>query len=544
MNVISLMRCRQVWNTARCSSVTGVLPGVGGTESPAARQVLPRARPVPAHSLFPTRSLSWSLFGSRNKSNSDGQDSDSENGDDASSSDPSNTTAVKTEIQLSPYTINTVISAERAKHFYLLEQGHLDQLESVLPIRSAYASGDREQMYPLSAVQAKSIEVWGSLSNLHDQQRRRQDLLDAEEMRQQIMRAFHHKTTKRKPPLTNKFDITSHHCRVILYAICGNSLVCALKTGAYVWTGSHSMLAESFHSAFDVVNQSLLLLGYYKSCSSPSYDHPYGHTRQIYVYGLFSGFSLFFIGGLYNIYTGSLAFLEPHGLESLHLAFLMLTGSFVVEGATCYQAFRRVSQLSREAGLSFFSYVQHGSESNSIHVLTEDFFSICGLSIASLSLLISHYSGNAMWDAGGMVLIGGLLTLASFSIIRRNQNMLVGKSIQPQVLSKIIELLEEDRIISSVHDTKGVVIGANAISFKAEILIDGRELAALTIARHADTNSYFKSMTNLSSDIQRQQFLHRFATDMTNELGEHIDFVEKAIKAKFPSVRHIDLEIL
>ena len=51
--------------------------------------------------------------------------------------------------------------------------------------------------------------------------------------------------------------------------------------------------------------------------------------------------------------------------------------------------------------------VQHGSESNSIHVLTEDFFSICGLSIASLSLLISHYSGNAMWDAGGMVLIGG-----------------------------------------------------------------------------------------------------------------------------------------
>ena len=51
--------------------------------------------------------------------------------------------------------------------------------------------------------------------------------------------------------------------------------------------------------------------------------------------------------------------------------------------------------------------VQHGSESNSIHVLTEDFFSICGVSIAGAALAISHYAGSSAWDAGGMVVIGG-----------------------------------------------------------------------------------------------------------------------------------------
>ena len=62
----------------------------------------------------------------------------------------------------------------------------------------------------------------------------------------------------------------AHSTKAILYAFVANLGIAAAKTGAAVWTGSGSLLAEAIHSFADCGNQVLLLIGMKRSEKSPT----------------------------------------------------------------------------------------------------------------------------------------------------------------------------------------------------------------------------------------------------------------------------------
>ena len=73
----------------------------------------------------------------------------------------------------------------------------------------------------------------------------------------------------------------------------------------------------------------------------------------------------------------------------------------------------------------------------------------------------------------------GLLGVVAGFLIKRNANSLLGKSIPPEQLKEIVTVVENDRMVQSIHDVKATEMGANSVRFKAELNFDGREVLYL-----------------------------------------------------------------
>src|SRR3954469_4764199 len=92
--------------------------------------------------------------------------------------------------------------------------------------------------------------------------------------------------------------------RSVLAALAANSAIAIAKFAAALISGSSSMLAEAFHSVADTGNQALLLLGLKRAKQPPDEEHPFGHGKARFFWGLLVAVSLFTIGGGFSIWQG------------------------------------------------------------------------------------------------------------------------------------------------------------------------------------------------------------------------------------------------
>jgi len=102
--------------------------------------------------------------------------------------------------------------------------------------------------------------------------------------------------------------------------------------------------------------------------------------------------------------------------------------------------------------------------------------------------------------------------------------------------------LESDSIIKSIHDVKGIDMGSNMIRYKAEIDINGRELSRLYLETK-DLHALMAEVQTFTSFDQLQEFILYHGENIVDMMGDEIDRIEKKLSAKFPKVRHIDLEL-
>jgi len=186
------------------------------------------------------------------------------------------------------YYQNTFISTTRAMSDYLLKPSDLEGLKTTA-VRSAYSDPQQppDVCYLKSDVETKAYEVWGSPEALsREKWNRKKAYEESERYRKGLGALIGHlkKTirdhTKKKEENKHFGERTQRNmmlkgsAKVVTYAICSNCAVMLLKFGAYLYTGSASMLSESIHSLADMLNQCLLAVGILQSIKKPSPDHP------------------------------------------------------------------------------------------------------------------------------------------------------------------------------------------------------------------------------------------------------------------------------
>jgi hypothetical protein len=117
---------------------------------------------------------------------------------------------------------------------------------------------------------------------------------------------------------------------------------------------------------------------------------------------------------------------------------------------------------------------------------------------------------------------------------------------------------------SSIHDVKAIVLGTNAVRFKAEIRVD----AVALVAKYLEMNEEVESLRTCAcatrravrrgasncacwADLLRQtspdsirRFLEHYTEDIMAFLGGEIDRIEWLIKSTLPEIRHVDLELV
>nr|KAF6502670.1 solute carrier family 30 member 9 [Molossus molossus] len=406
------------------------------------------------------------------------------------------------------YTQNNFITGVRAINEFCLKSSDLEQLRKIRQ-RSPHEDTESFTVYLRSDVEAKSLEVWGSPEALAREKKLRKEAeIEYRERlfrNQKILREYRDFLGNTKPRSRLRSVFLKGPGKVVMVAICINGLNCFFKFLAWIYTGSASMFSEAIHSLSDTCNQGLLALGISKSVQTPDPTHPYGFSNMRYIASLISGVGIFMMGAGLSWYHGIMGLLNPQPMESLLWAYCILAGSLVSEGATLLVAVNELRRSAQAKGMSFYKYVMESRDPSTNVILLEDTAAVLGVTIAATCMGLTSMTGNPLYDSLGSLGVGTLLGVVSAFLIYTNTEALLGRSIQPEQVQRLTELLENDPSVRAIHDVKTTDLGLGKVRFKAEVDFDGRVV----------TRSY----------LEKQDF-------------------DQMLQKRNPEVRHVDLEIL
>lgn len=333
--------------------------------------------------------------------------------------------------------------------------------------------------------------------------------------------------------------------RVVWGAVIINGANFLAKTIAWIYTGSHSMFAESIHSLADTANQLILAVGIRKSLQSPTADHPYGYHPMRYIAPLISGVGIFCVGCGLSIYHGCEALFtsQPELFISPLWAYGILLFSFLSESTTLFMATQALRSGAKKSKLKVRDYIAQNSDPGVIVVLLEDLAAVVGIGIAAGCMGLSSYYNTHVFDACGSLIIGSLLGGVATFIIKKNTVALVGKSIPKVTLNNMNRIIEKDVLIRAIHDVKAMDLGNGVVRYKAEVDVDGRELTKKYLEK-IDLNELVADIKEIKSEKDAEAFILAHGEGVVDILGAEVDRIEKELRRKHPKVKHVDLEVL
>lgn len=333
--------------------------------------------------------------------------------------------------------------------------------------------------------------------------------------------------------------------RVVWGAVLLNGVNFLAKTFTWIYTGSHSMFAESVHSLADTANQLILAVGIRKSLQGPTADHPYGYHPMRYIAPLISGVGIFCVGCGLSIYHGfeALAINKPEVFITPLWAYGILSFSLLSEGTTLIMALKALRIGAHKSGLKIRDYINQNRDPGVIVVLLEDVAAVLGIGIAATCMALSSHFETHVIDACGSLMIGSLLGAVATFIIKKNTVALVGKSIPRETLNNINRIIEKDVLIRAIHDVKATDLGNGVVRYKAEVDVDGRELTKKYLEK-IDAKELLDEIREIKSEKDAKVFVLTHGEGVVDLLGAEVDRIEKELRRNHPKVKHVDLEVL
>uniref|UniRef100_A0A674KAC3 Proton-coupled zinc antiporter SLC30A9, mitochondrial n=1 Tax=Terrapene triunguis TaxID=2587831 RepID=A0A674KAC3_9SAUR len=418
------------------------------------------------------------------------------------------------------YTQNNFITGVRAINEFCLKSSDLEQLRKIRR-RSPHDDTEAFTVFLRSDVEAKSLEVWGSPEALARERKRRKE---AEiEYRENLFR--NQKLLKEYKDFLGDTKVRDHLNSFGKV----NGLNFFFKLLAWVYTGSASMFSEAIHSLADTCNQALLALGISQSARTPDPSHPYGFTNMRYIASLISGVGIFMMGAGLSWYHGIIGLLHPQPMESLLWAYCILAGSLVSEGATLLVAINEIRRSSRAKGLSFYQYVRLSRDPSTNVVLLEDAAAVLGVTLAATCMGLTSLTGNPYYDSLGSLGVGTLLGAVSAFLIYTNTEALLGRSINPEQLQRLTELLESDPVVRAIHDVKATDMGLSKVRFKAEVDFDGRVVTRSYLEKQ-DIEQLLQEIQQVKTLEELEAFMLKHGENIIDTLGAEVDRLEKELK--------------
>ncbi|MBI4093924.1 cation diffusion facilitator family transporter [Candidatus Kaiserbacteria bacterium] len=323
----------------------------------------------------------------------------------------------------------------------------------------------------------------------------------------------------------------------VVAAIVGNAAVAVSKFGAALVSGSSSMFAEAVHSFADTLNQILLLIGLRRSLKKADDTFEYGYGSERFFWALLSAVGVFFVGAGVTAYRGITSLLNPAEIEFSVVVFVVLVFSFLVELYTFGIAARSLKAANPEAPLM---ERLRRADPMTLAVYLEDAVAVLGVVVAAGAIAATYATGALVWDALGSLVISVLLAITAITLIIKNREYLLGRSIPEELQEEVIEMLIADPAIEKVVDFKSTTLGWGVYRIKCEVEFNGGALLREAYRRRS-MKQQFEDVREDFGEFKR--FLADYADQIPRLMGKKIDDIEKRLRAKHPSIRHIDIEI-
>jgi solute carrier family 30 (zinc transporter), member 9 len=328
-----------------------------------------------------------------------------------------------------------------------------------------------------------------------------------------------------------------HGKKSVIAALVGNTFLAVIKTVLSITTGSVSMFAESVHSIADTLNQSLLLVGIQRSKKPADKARGYGYGIERFFWSLISACGVLFIGAGITIFHSVDSLIHhENGIQPFSaISIAVLCLALLIEGVTLMIALKEL-RGSKEPSQSMFD----DADPLLLAVIYEDGVAVCGVLFALVAQGLTYLTGNTIYDALGGIAVGLILGFLAILLIIKNHKYIVGKPFSEDVIEDIVAALEKDPCIEHVIEFKSVAIDTNKYRIFAAVEWNGSPLYE-DMYEEGDLKEEFDT---IKDDFQEFTKLMFKMTDRIPRLvGNRISLIEKKIRAEFPQIAYVDIEI-
>jgi cation diffusion facilitator family transporter len=285
-------------------------------------------------------------------------------------------------------------------------------------------------------------------------------------------------------------------------AIAANVAIAVTKFIVAGITGSSAMLAEGIHSAVDIFNGGLLLLGQHRSRRPATPEHPFGHGKELFFWSLIVGVLVFGLGGGVSFVQGLQHVRHPVEMTDVHWNYLVLAAAALFEGGSFAIALRA---FLREKGDTPFWKALHRSKDPSTYtVMAEDGAALVGLAIAAVGIFLSDRLQAPVFDGIASMAIGVLLAVVACALIHESRSLLVGEGVQPETAQAIRDLALAQPHVKEAGRVLSMYVGPDDVLVTMDLDFEDATPAA--------------------------------------DAGRTIATIERQVRERFPSIRRVFIE--
>ena len=250
--------------------------------------------------------------------------------------------------------------------------------------------------------------------------------------------------------------------------IVANIAIAISKFVAAYFTGSSAMLSEGIHSLVDTGNSGLLLFGTARSQRPADAEHPFGHSKELYFWGLIVAVLIFAIGGGMSFYEGIKHIQHPETLEDAGWNYVVLGLSLLFESLAMYLSVKALIAQAKP-GLGFVTMLRTSRDPAVFASVMENLAALLGLLIALAGVFLGHLLHNPYFDGGASIAIGLLLMLVAVFLVGRTKGLLVGTGVDAATLASLERIARAAPQVREIRSPLTMYLGPNDVIMALDV---------------------------------------------------------------------------
>lgn len=157
----------------------------------------------------------------------------------------------------------------------------------------------------------------------------------------------------------------------------------------------------------------------------------------------------------------------------------MLLISAGLEGLSWRTARRQLRAEAVARHLDLGEYLVTSSDPTPTAVFLEDSAALVGIALALSALVLHITTGSALWDGAASLLIGLLLVVVAYMLMRRNLALLIDEAAPADIRERLRQAVAREPWVAEVAGLTAVYIGPRQLLVLAHVVpVDGAELTA------------------------------------------------------------------
>ncbi|MDE5867786.1 MAG: cation diffusion facilitator family transporter, partial [Anaeroplasmataceae bacterium] len=205
---------------------------------------------------------------------------------------------------------------------------------------------------------------------------------------------------------------------------------------------SISIIADGINNLADMASSIVTLIGFKLASAPADKEHPYGHQRIEYVSGLIISVVIFLVGG--SLLVSSIEKIIEFRQIVLEKRIIIIT-IIILSCSILIKLWQGL--FNRRIGIIINSVALKATSKDSLN----DCISTFALLIGNIVLL---FTNNIPFSLDGVlgIIVSVFIIVSGLKLIKDTVDPLIGGTIDPQIVNKVLDIIKEERLILGYHD--------------------------------------------------------------------------------------------